>query len=123
MKTSIKKLVAITLVAVMAVPLCSTEVLAGGYHNGYGYNNHGGYHGNYYNSNQMWAAVGVGVLGGALIGAASARSAPVYYQEQPTVYVQPPVYVQRPVYVQQPVYVQPPPTSYLVYDPACGCLR
>ena len=129
MKNNLRKLVATGLVAIMAVPLCATEALAGGYRNGYGHGNHGRGHGNSYSSNQMWAAVGIGVLGGALIGAASSRPAPVYYQEQPTTYVEPPVYVQQPayarppVYVQPPVYIQAPPATYLRYDPRCGCLR
>jgi hypothetical protein len=128
MKKSLRKLVGTALIVIMAAPLCSTEALAGGYHHGYNYhgyrhNNYGGYHGNYYSSNQLWTAVGVGVLGGALIGAASAQSAPVYYQQQPTVYLQPPVYVQQPVYVQPPVYMPAPPTYQYRYDPGCGCLR
>lgn len=123
MENRLRKLVTTGLVAIMAILLCATDALAGGYRNGYGHNYHGGNHGNHYSSNQMWAAVGVGVLGGALIGAAAARPAPVYYQEQPTVYVQPPVYVQQPVYMQPPAYMQPPPASYLRYDPRCGCLR
>jgi len=113
MKNSLRKLLATTLVAVVAVSLSSPEALAGGHYNGH--------HGDHYNNNRVWAAVGVGILGGALIGAAVNRPAPVYYQQPPVVYVPPPVYVERPVYVQQPAYVPPP--SYLRYDPWCRCYR
>lgn len=133
MKNSLTKLVGTALIVILAAPLYSTEALAGGYHHGYqhnGYNNYGykhnnygGYRGNHYSSSQLWTAVGIGVLGGALIGAASAQPPPVYYQQPQTVYVQPPVYVQQPYYVQPPVYMQAPPTSQYRYDPGCGCLR
>ena len=117
MKDRLKKLLTIALVTVIAVPLTSVQALADGYHHG----NRGYHHDNRYSSNQVWTAVGVGLLGGALIGAAASRPAPVYYQEPPVVYVPPPVYVERPAYVQQPVYAQPP--SYLRYDPWCRCYR
>ena len=123
MKDRLKKLLAIALVAVIAVPLTSAPALAGGYrHDDRGhYSNRVYHHSNRYSSNQVWTAVGVGLLGGALIGAATTRPAPVYYQEPPVVYVPPPVYVERPVYDERPVYPQPPPS--LRYDPWCRCYR
>ena len=72
MKDRLKKILAIALVTVIAVPLTSAPALAGGYrHDDRGhYSNRGYHHGNRYSSNQVWAAVGVGLLGGALVLAA-----------------------------------------------------
>lgn len=118
MKARPYRLFTICLIAALAAPLTATEALAGGYdHGDRGYR--GDHHGGYYRGNPVWAAVGVGLLGGALI--AATRPAPVYYPPPPAVYVPPPVYVEPPAYVQQPVYVPPP--TYLRYDPWCRCYR
>ena len=121
MKDRLKKLLAIALVTVIAIPLTSAPALADGYrHDDRGhYSNRGYHHSNRYSSNQVWAAVGVGLLGGALI--AATRPAPVYYQQPPVVYVPPPAYVEPPVYVPPPAYAPPP--TYLRYDPWCRCYR
>ena len=118
MKIRPSRLFAIGLIAALAVPLTSSEAVAGGYYHG-GYGHHGGHHGGYYRGNPVWTAVGVGLLGGALI--AATRPAPVYYAPPPAVYVPPPVYVEPPVYAPPPVYATPP--TYLRYDPWCRCYR
>ena len=118
MKARPSRLFTIGLIAALAAPLTVTEAVAGGYYHG-GHGHRGDHHGGYYRGNQVWAAVGVGLLGGALI--AATRPAPVYYQQPPVVYVPPPAYVEPPVYVPPPAYTPPP--TYLRYDPWCRCYR
>ena len=118
MKARPSRLFTIGLIAALAAPLTATEAVAGGYYHG-GNGHRGDHHGGYYRSNPVWAAVGVGLLGGALI--AATRPAPVYYQQPPVVYVPPPVYVEPPAYVPQSIYVPQP--TYLRYDPWCRCYR
>lgn len=85
-----KRILAITVLALASVP-----AMAQWHHGGH---HHGGYHGGYRGGNNWVAPLVLGGIAGAVI--AREYQTPVYVQ-------QPPVYIQQPQVVQQPYPVQP----------------